>query len=173
MPQIFEEFIIRTDWGVVISIIALIFTAVTLYFQRQHNRLSVRPIAIVTVGDYEHRLSVFLQNEGLGPLIIKELRFRDESGNIESALLDFFGEKFDDVEWSTFTSDIDGWAIRPGKYRTLIELEGDPLDEDFILIRDEVRKVLAPITVHLKYQDIYKKNMPNKIRKLDFFARAK
>jgi hypothetical protein len=135
--------------------------------------LSVRPIAIVTVGDYEHRLSVFLQNEGTGPLIIKELRFKDESGNTESALIDFFGGRFDGVGWSTFTGDIDGWAIRPGKYQTLIELEGDSLDENFILIRDEVREILAPITVHLEYQDIYKKNMPAKIKKLDFFARAK
>ena len=159
------------DWGLVIGIIALFFTAISLRVQRKHNRLSVKPIAIVSVADYENVLAVRLQNKGTGPLIIKNLSFIDQNGKIKKALIDFFGSDFKNVVWSTFVADIDGWAILPNEAKTLIELNGDLTDNEFVRVRDNVRKVLAQIQVELIYQDIYEKDMPKKIRKLDWFAR--
>ena len=142
-------------------------------YTNKHNKLSVKPIAIITVADYESRISVYLQNRGTGPLIIKKLLFSDKSGREERSLIKFFGEEFNDVEWSTFMENIDGWAILPGKYENLLELEGNPTDKVFIAIRNRVREKLAPIHVELHYQDIYEKDMPIKTRSLDFFARIK
>jgi hypothetical protein len=159
------------DWGVVTGVIALIFTAVTLMIQRKHNRLSVKPIAIISVGDYINELTVCLQNKGTGPLIIKNLSFTDQSGRKENSIIDFFSSDFREVVWSTFLSDIDGWAILPGESKTLIKLDGDSTDKDFVLVREKVRKVLATIQVELLYQDIYENDMPKKVRRLDFFAR--
>ena len=159
------------DWGLVIGVIALFFTAISLQVQRKHNRLSVKPIAIVSVADYENVLAVRLQNKGTGPLIIKNLSFIDQNGKTKKALIDFFGSDFKNVVWSTFVADIDGWAILPNEAKTLIELNGDLTDNEFVRVRDNVRKVLAQIQVELIYQDIYEKDMPKKIRKLDWFAR--
>ena len=159
------------DWGLVIGVIALFFTAISLGVQRKHNRLSVKPIAIVSVADYENVLAVRLQNKGTGPLIIKNLSFIDQNGKTKKALIDFFGSDFKNVVWSTFVADIDGWVILPNEAKTLIELNGDSTDNEFVHVRDNVRKVLAQIQVELIYQDIYEKDMPKKIRKLDWFAR--
>lgn len=171
MWQQILDILAKIDWGIVTGLIALIFTAVALQVQRRHNRLSVKPIAIISVGDYLNELAVYLQNKGTGPLIIKDLSFGDQSGRKEKSIIDFFGSDFRSVVWSTFVSDIDGWAILPGETKTLIKLEGDPTDKDFLLVREKVREVLASIQVELLYQDIYENDMPKKIRKLDFFAR--
>ena len=161
----------KIDWGLVTGVIALIFTAISLQVQRKHNRLSVKPIALISVGNYENELAVHLQNKGTGPLIIKKLSFVDQSGKTEKAIIDFFGSDFKNVVWSTFVADIDGWTILPNETKTLIKLNGDSADNEFVRVRDKVRKVLAQIQVELLYQDIYEKDMPKKIRKLDWFAR--
>lgn len=171
MWQQILDVLAKIDWGIVTGVIALIFTAVTLQVQRKHNRLSVKPIAIISVGDYLNELAVYLQNKGTGPLIIEDLSFTDQSGKREKSIIDFFGLDFRNVFWSTFVSDIDGWAILSGETKTLIKLEGDSTDKDFLLVREKARKVLAPIQVELLYQDIYENDMPKKVRKLDFFAR--
>jgi len=170
MWQTFHDILVRIDWGLVIGVIAVIFTAITLQVQRKHNRLSVKPIAMITVADYMDRLSIYLQNKGTGPLIIKNLSFTDGRGRKEKAIINYFGPEVKGVVWSTFTGDIDGWAILPGENKTLIELIGDPMNKDFTDIREKVRKILASIQVELLYQDIYENDMPQKTRTLDFFA---
>jgi hypothetical protein len=161
----------KIDWGLVTGVIALIFTAISLQVQRKHNRLSVKPIAIISVGDYENELAVHIQNKGTGPLVIKKLSFSNENGKTEKAIINFFGSEFKDVIWSTFVADIDSWTILPNEAKTLIKLNGDSTDKEFVQVRNKVRKVLAQIQVELLYQDIYENNMPKKIRKLDWFAR--
>ena len=161
----------KIDWGLVTGVIALIFTAINLYIQRKHNRLSVKPIAIISVGDYENELAVNLQNKGTGPLIIKDLSFTTENGKTKKAIIDFFGLEFKDVTWSMFLGNIDGWALLPNETKTLIKFNGSSSDNEFIRNRDKVRKVLAQIQVELLYQDIYEKTMQKKIRKLDWFER--
>jgi len=169
--QQIQDGISKIDWGLVTGIVALIFTAISLQVQRNHNRLSVKPIAIVSVGDYENELAVYLQNKGTGPLIIKKLSITDQNGRTEKAIIDFFDSEWENVMWSTFVADIDGWAILPNETKTLIKLNGDVEDKDFVYVRNKVRKVLSQLQVELLYQDIYEREMPKKTRKLDWFAR--
>lgn len=42
----------------------------TLKHQRKHNVMSLRPVAEVTVGDWEETLRVTLRNNGAGPLAV-------------------------------------------------------------------------------------------------------
>lgn len=167
MWQNLFKMIANINWDTVIGFTAIIFTAISLYMQRKHNRLSVKPIAIISVGDYEHEIAVYLQNKGTGPLIIKDLSFTDGQTK-EKALIDFFGSEFNDVAWTTFVADIDGWAILPGETKTLIKKN---ISKDEIFVLNKMRKILSKIEVNLKYQDVYEKDMPLKTRKLDFFAR--
>ena len=171
MRQFLDSILAATDWGAVTGVIALVFAAISLRVQRKHNRLSVKPIAIISAADYKDRISVYLQNQGTGPLIIKKLLFTDEDNGTSSSLIEFFGAEFSNVVWRTFTGNIDGWAILPGEHKTLIELVGDPLDDNFAASRNRVRKVLAPVKVKVHYQDIYEKDMPVKTRTLDWFGR--
>lgn len=170
MQQILDA-LTRIDWGVVTGLIALLFTGFSLKVQHQHNILSIKPIAIFSVGDYENQLAVHLQNKGVGPLIIKKLSFVNEKGRRENSIIDLFGTEFENVVWDTFVDDIDGWAVLPNESKTLIRLNGDPSDQEFCLMRNKVRKVLSTIQAELIYLDIYGNKMPMKVRKLDFFAR--
>lgn len=159
------------DWGLITASIALLLSIVTIRDQRKHNKLSVRPIAMISVADYVDRLAVNLQNQGTGPLIIEKLLVTDSNGNERNSIIEFFDDGFEDVTWSTFTGGINGWAILPGSQRTLIELVEDSSDKKFVAKRNKVRKVLAGLKVIVHYQDIYEQKMPVKVRSLDFFAR--
>lgn len=169
--DIIQDGFSKIDVGVVISVTALLFAAISLQFQRKHNRLSVRPIAMIILGDFENELAVHLQNKGTGPLIIKKLSITDQSGRTNKAIIDFFASDIYKVVWDVFVADIDGWAILPSETKTLIRLKGDSEDKEFVHSRDEIRKVLAQLQIELLYQDIYEKNMPKKVRKLDWFSR--
>lgn len=169
MNEVFD-FLGNINWGIVTGFAAIILTIVTIRDQRKHNKLSVKPIAIISVADYEERLAVNLQNQGNGPLIIEKLLIKNNDEE-KSSIIDFFETGFEDVVWSTFTADIDGWSILPASHRTLIELIGNPSDKKFIAKRNRVRKVLANLKVEVQYQDIYENKMPVKVRDLDFFAR--
>lgn len=50
--------------AVVLSLISLYLSHAALRHQREHNRLTVRPLAYVVVGDYENQLFVKLRNNG-------------------------------------------------------------------------------------------------------------
>jgi hypothetical protein len=171
--QQIQDCLLKIDWGVIIGLIALVFTAISLQVQRKHNRLSVKPIAIISVGDFEDELAVHLQNKGTGPLIIKSLSFSDQNGRTEKAIINFFGSDYKNIVWSMFIADIDGWSILPSETKTLIMFKGDSANKEFIHNRDRIRKVLAQIRVEVLYQDIYGNNMSKKTRKLDWFARKR
>lgn len=171
-PQL-QEVISKIDWGLVIGLIALFFTAITLQVQRKHNRLSVKPIPNVISNDYEDVLVVGLENKGIGPLIIKDLSFTNQSGERQKDIISFFNLGFEGVVWTTFAANMDGLAVVPNGTETLIQLNGELADGEFGVIRDKVRAVLADIKVVLIYQDIYGNNMPKMIRSLGFFGRQK
>lgn len=65
-----------TDWAsIVIAVTALALSVITLYWQRKHNRLSLVPIPNIVISDRDNVLSIDLENNGIGPLIIKSINF--------------------------------------------------------------------------------------------------
>jgi hypothetical protein len=53
--------------SVAVAIIAIFVSIKALRHQREHNKLSVKPLAQVLIGDYENRVYVKLVNTGTGP----------------------------------------------------------------------------------------------------------
>jgi hypothetical protein len=66
--------------ALVVSVISTCLAAWTAFVQRNHMQLSVQPIATTPVADFEHRVGVFLQNKGLGPMRVVSLRVVDGKG---------------------------------------------------------------------------------------------
>jgi hypothetical protein len=60
--------------SVAVAIIAIFVSIKALRHQREHNKLSVKPLAQVLIGDYENRVYVKLVNTGTGPMIIKSIK---------------------------------------------------------------------------------------------------
>lgn len=166
-------FLASLDWAFIIGLLASIATVASFWIQRRHNILSVRPIAEILVGDYENRLVAVIENKGTGPLIIKEFIVRNSAGIERKSVIGFFGVEFADVTWTMFLPDVDGQAILPGERKVLLELIGSPDSPDFFSQRDRVRRILSGLEAELHYQDIYKRSMPVKKRKFEFFSRRK
>jgi hypothetical protein len=69
--------------ALVLSLISLWISIAALRHQRKHNRLSVRPLAYIMIGDYEDRVFVKLTNNGTGPMIIKSIKVINASNPSE------------------------------------------------------------------------------------------
>jgi hypothetical protein len=134
-----------------ISLIALGVALWTALLQRQHNRLSVRPLAQILVRDLRGHIRVKLYNNGTGALI--------------SAMPD-------GGEWGFFVGNVDGRSIRPGASINLLDLKYDESSKPELEFSRQVRTALQHLTVSVKYGDIYGKKMPVYEKALDWFGRT-
>ncbi len=156
--------------ALVISIASLFVSRATLAKQHRHNVLSVKPIPMVSVADYEERLTVKILNNGSGPLIIKNVRVRKES-QIRESLIAWMPALPNGTYWSTFVGPIDNRSLLPGNEIKLLELTGNLPDGDFEKVRDECRAALCPLTVALEYTDVYGSAFEAHEKPLTWFGR--
>lgn len=142
----------------------------TLKHQRKHNVMSLRPIAEVTVGDWETALRVTLRNNGAGPLVLTRV-IAGNGAEVKSSLLDWMPELPDDIYWSNFAGNIDGRSLSPDQAIVLLELEGDATDNAFAAFRDHVRAALRPLTLNVEYTDVYESCLKPYRKSLEWFGR--
>lgn len=69
--------------AVIISTLSFVLTVITGFLQIKHNKNSIRPISDIRVQDYEDLIAVRIENVGIGPLVVRKLRFKREDDNIE------------------------------------------------------------------------------------------
>ena len=150
--------------AVIISIISMIFTVILGRQQHQDNKKNSRPICAIKFNDYENDISVKIANVGTGPLIVKEI-VCDDSVRKSAVLLALMPHI--EQYWSTYTEDITGWTIPVGGELILIGV--NPENDD---IKYQVRSALEPITITVKYTDIYGSSDFTESRNLDFFGRT-
>lgn len=152
-----------------VSIILAIFNMTT---QRTHNRKSLMPIAHVRLGDYENRIFVRLHNDGVGPMLIDRAvvtRIGTKKPR-QASLMEFMPELPPGVFWTTFVTDLSGWALSADKDIVLVLLEGDPGDPAFVAARQMVREALSTLRIAIIYRDIYGTKMPPVTRDMEWFA---
>lgn len=142
----------------------------TLKHQRKHNVMSLRPIAEVTVGDWEETLRVTLRNNGAGPLAVTRL-VAGNGAEVRSSILDWMPDLPDGIYWSNFAGKIDGRSLSPDRAIVLLELHGDATDGVFAAFRDEVRAALHPLTVNVEYTDVYESSLRPHRKSLEWFGR--
>jgi hypothetical protein len=142
----------------------------TLKHQRKHNVLSLRPIAEVTVGDWETKLRVTLKNNGAGPLVVTRL-VAGNGGEVRASLLDWMPDLPEGVYWSNFAGNIDGRSLSPDRAIVLLELDGDATDRTFAVFRDHARAALHPLTLNVEYTDVYDSCLHPYRKSLEWFGR--
>jgi hypothetical protein len=138
--------------------------------ERRHNELSVRPLAEITVADYENSIRVKLRNHGIGPLIITAVTVTDGSST-RPTLLDWMPDLPAQRHWTNFTDQVRDRTLAPGGELVLLELTEDEDEEDFGACRDLARAALAPLTVNVEYTNIYNTVMPPRRKALSWFGR--
>jgi len=156
--------------AVFISLLSILLTFISLYVQRKHNRKSVKPIANISISNYENLISVKIFNRGSGPLIIKEF-VSEYRNDIKNNLIDFMPDLPENVSWSTYFDKLNEFSILPSESINLLEFRPDLENNIETDYRDKIRKVLSEIKVTLKYSDIYDCLMPVNIKDLSWFGR--
>ena len=154
----------------VVSVVALYVAHATLKHQRRHNLLSVRPIPIVTVADYEDSLRIKIRNHGSGPLIVKNVQVADGT-SVKESLVDWMPELPTGMAWTTFVGPVKSRSLLPGSEIALLELSGDSADAKFGRARDVVRSALSPLRVVVEYTDIYDSDFEPHTKGLSWFGR--
>ena len=150
----------------VVAIVALLVAAISIYLtwstsraQTKHNRLSVKPIPFLALGDYEDRLLVRLLNNGSGPLIVKTTQVQGNDIFTEN-LIDCMPPMPKNFPFSTLTSDMKDRSLLPGAEIFLIELVGNIDDPIFLQFRDQCRQTLSKLSMSVTYTDIYGHKFP-------------
>lgn len=138
--------------------------------ERKHSQLSVRPLAEVTLGDYENSLRVKLLNHGTGPMIVIAVTISDGK-TTRPRLIDWMPELPGSRAWTNFSDEIRDRTVRPGGEIILLELSEYEGEEGFGECRDTARAALAPLTVNVEYTDIYDTIMQPRRKALKWFSR--
>ncbi len=160
-------------FALVVSCVSIFLTLISLKVQRQHNLKSIRPIGRLTAGDYEDDIYISIVNEGIGPLIIKELKVKSDRISAFS-LIDIVPDHINSVViWTDFAANFVGRAIMSGDRLYLLRKtfdDTDKLKEENEKTREILRKFFQHLTLELTYVDIY--NAQYKVeRKFDWFGR--
>ena len=138
--------------------------------QRKHNELSVRPLAEVTVADYENSLRVKLRNNGTGPMIVTAVTVSD-GANAKDCLIDWMPNLPGGRPWTNFTHALRHRTLQSGAEIVLLELTEHDDEKGFLMCRNLVRKALAPLTINVEYTDIYESVMHPCKKPLSWFGR--
>ena len=138
--------------------------------ERRHNELSVRPLAEITVADYENSLRVKLCNHGIGPMIVTNLTVSDGRTS-KPTLIAWMPVLPNCRHWTNFTGQISDRTLTPGGELILLELTEAEGELDFASSRDLARCVLATLSVNVDYTNIYNTVMPARRKSLSWFGR--
>lgn len=153
-----------------VSITSAIVGFKTLKMQHKHNVLMVKPIASIEISDYENSLSVYIRNNGTGPMIINSVTVSSGS-ETKNNLIDWMQDLPVKPVWDFFVTDTAGRSLTSGDEILLLSLKGDDTDQNFVSIRDNCRRILRYLSIEVSYTDVYNTPMPIQKRKLSWFDR--
>jgi len=162
-PQLAVAFLVF-----LVSLTAIAISLISLYWQRTHNRKSVKPIGIITLSDYEDLLGIKIQNAGVGPLIFKSITTVNEEGKSKDYPIDWMPSG---IIWSDVRRELENHSIVPGDIAVLLEYEVDLNDSKSKKTRDTIRSILKDLRGIVKYTDVYEKKIFSADRSLDWFGR--
>jgi hypothetical protein len=138
--------------------------------QRKHNELSVRPLAEITVADYENSLRVKLRNHGIGPMIVTAVTVSD-GVNAKPTFFAWMPDLPRGRLWTNFADEVRDRTMAPGRELVLLELTEYEGEVGFEQCREVVRAALKSLTVNVEYTDVYGNVMTPRRKELSWFGR--
>lgn len=151
--------------ALIISALSFFLSFTQVLIQRVHNKKSVRPIGQVDVGDWKDIMYIYVVNNGIGPMIVKELKFLKNNNTFIDIIevLDLDPTSYNHVSINKDVSK----TLLPGSNLVVAELKYTKETEAF---KVELRKKLAKIILTVVYEDIYSKQY-EVVRDFKWFAR--
>ncbi len=145
--------------ALILSFVSTAFALGAVALQREHNRLSIKPLPDFIFGDYENEVMVKIHNHGLGPMTIEKVEVVENGKVIGNNLIDLMPIHPKSIPWKDFVRNLEGRILAPGEEKVLILLSGNSANRSFITFRDKVRTKLAPLTIKIHYKGIYDKSV--------------
>lgn len=136
-----------------------------MYIQRVHNAKSLKPLGQIDTGDFKNLIYIYIQNNGLGPMIIDKLIFikGGKPYNFISDCLNLDPKSY----WHIRIDDSVQKFVVPNTHFKIFEKNIENHTETEI---ENIKKDLSSIIVKVNYRDIY----DNKFileRNLNWFSR--
>lgn len=156
--------------AIIISIAAILLTAMTLKMQREHNFSSTRPICFVDVFDYSNHTAVELYNGGIGPMIINDIKV-SMGVEYKRNIIEWLPQIDEGLRWKNFNTDMNLTVVPAGTSLTMIAFAADEENNTAVNFRNQIRKKMSALTVEVTYSNIYDKQLPVVTRSLDIFGR--
>jgi hypothetical protein len=156
--------------ALILSFCSTILALWSVWLQRKHNHVSVRPIAASILANYIDNLAVKIKNNGLGPLIIKKFFVQKGNNILGDNLIDLMPQNPENVPWRDFAKGINSHILSPGEELCILELKTEEISEEFIEFRNEVRMTLAPLSIKIEYENIYEERQPEYKENLYWFG---
>ena len=156
------------NFEIIVAFLAVVMSVWSLLHQRQHDKLTYKPIPVVIKYNYNDRVLVRLWNKGNGPMFIKSF----QAGNKDSliALMPLETRKLTYME---FVDTLPDRIIVPGDSLNLLEFKVRTDDqrytpEKYMETLNVIKRTLHGVEVHLRYANIYKDVMLYESKKLNF-----
>ena len=176
MGKFFENMIdyISNNPELCISLLAFAVALFSLIQQRKHDRLSLRPLAVIRFTDFDDFLLIKLKNAGIGPMIVTRLETKHvESGVIMGYPIEWFENK--SYIWNNFRKPSGDYVLSVDEEVSLLDYSIQPYEgqtkehrkHDIVLIRE----ILKDLSIKVEYKDIYNKRQKAEVKKLNWFGR--
>jgi hypothetical protein len=133
--------------------------------QKKHDELSVRPICNVGTLQGPLILSIWISNNGVGPMIIKSVETSDSRGNKKGYPMDWIPKEDLQFVWRDMedTAILNGNKVDILGFNFVPIIDGKPklpITKDQIKKREEIRGILKELTIRIMYTDIYGNEQP-------------
>jgi hypothetical protein len=166
-----QSAIIIASLALFVSAISTILAINSVKLQREHNYISVRPVADLIFSDFENYIAVQLKNNGLGPMVIKEFNVLENNEFKANNLIDLMPDQPETIPWKNFEKEINNRTFGTSEELFIIELGPEKAFQEFIRYRDNIRKNLSPLTIIIKYHSLYNEKLLTYKRDLSWFGR--
>jgi hypothetical protein len=155
--------------GTLAPLIALVGIAVTLLLRivsEEREQLKQRPLLHIGYWDFQNKIEIFMQNKGIGPLLIKKYEILDAKSLSFPRLFDclpplqgFYGN---------YTGNKADVVLSPGENDQLLLYESHDENSDDM---EKLREPLKDLKIKVEDNDIYGNEMLPYERSLEWFGR--
>lgn len=144
---------------IVTAFISIIYTAKSYLNQKKHNINAIKPLINVTFVEDEKRLSLAVQNLGLGPAVIQRLKYWDRSKDTYyESMHNYLNKKIMEKEVKSYNLRTmnAGTPISPGNVQLLLTLQKDNLSqESFGTEKKKIVELIQNLQLDISYKDLY------------------
>ena len=154
------------------AIVSIALTVLSVRAQAKHNRISIKPVGIFPIADYENEITLKLRNNGLGPLLVKDFEITSAGKVLETKnLVELMPKLPQGIYWDTFSRISPGQVVSSQGERVILSLTLEPEEQLALAHANDVRRRLGGLTLKCRYSDLYEKEVQTIESDLTWFLR--